>query len=51
MTRPMMMALAVLALLTADAFSQKKKKVKPNVNQSKQYPGVWHSPPVVSQNR
>jgi hypothetical protein len=44
MTRPIILTIAILLLLAPDAFSQGKKKPNPNINESKEFANVFHSP-------
>lgn len=44
MTRLLIPTIAILLLVASTACSQEKRKVKPNINASKEFPGVFHSP-------
>jgi hypothetical protein len=44
MTRPIILTIAILLLMVPDAFSKDKQKTNPNINASKEYPNVYHSP-------
>ena len=42
MTRPIISTIAILLLFAPNAYS--REKPKPNINASKEFPGVFHSP-------